>query len=171
MAQLGVRWGIESIEIASWAQETNIRGSLIIWELQPYCYWGMCNQSSCSSCWTEASQSVLLWQCGEMLADSPSFKNQHHGQRLQCVSSCMFPTRCGLGFVFHTPQFFVLCGCTCSSHFHVWACVLRHMLKSFHPTVSCIKQIKAANIVHEKVCRILLFLKKNKNCCPWFKSF
>lgn len=55
-------WGEdgESIGIAPRAQEIKIRGCLIMWDLKPYCYWDMCNQSSCCSCWTEASQSALL---------------------------------------------------------------------------------------------------------------
>lgn len=121
-------WGEagESIEIASRAQETKIRGTLIIWELKPYCYCGACNQSSCCSCQTEASQSVLLWQCGEMQPDELTSQNQHHGQRLHSISvSQLWNWRCrnpSLGFycVFHSIQSVIFINTTSNNYFHYW---------------------------------------------------
>ncbi len=122
-------WGQDgkSTEIASRAQETKIRGSLIIRELKPYCYWAVCNQSSCCSCQTEASQSALLWQCGKMQPDELTFQHQHHGQRLLGVSVSQLwywrrwdSPNLRFCFVFYSVQSVIFIRATSNSYFHYW---------------------------------------------------
>lgn len=54
----------KSIEIALQAPEENRLSHIL--GAEALCYWSLCNQSSCCSCWKEVSHSLLHWQCVEV---------------------------------------------------------------------------------------------------------